>query len=228
VILTTRPKSYGFRPGRGCHDAIEAIFQVGKGGRGADPRRRWVLDADLAAASTGSITVSPWPTRHLPGQGSHCRLAEGGSDRRGRFAPTEEGTPQGGVVSPLLLNITLHGMERAAGVRYHRVGADGAVVAADSPALVRYVDDLVAVCRSRNEAEWVKAKLANWLAVRGLAFNEDKTHVVTFDEGFDFLGFTVRRYHGKLLIRPSNAAIRRIRERLRTEVRSPRGRGLLH
>ncbi len=127
------------------------------------------------------------------------------------------------LVSPLLLNITLHGMERAAGVRYHRVGADGAVVAADSPVLVRYADDLVALCRTRDEAEWVKAKLAEWLAVRGLAFNEDKTRVVTFDEGFDFLGFTVRRYHGKLLIKPSTAAIRRIRERLRTEMRSLRG-----
>jgi RNA-directed DNA polymerase len=218
------PKSYGFRPGRGCHDAIEAIFQVGKGGRGADPHRRWVLDADLAAAfdriDHGFLLdrLGTFPAREAIAGWLRAGVIE-----RGRFAPTEEGTPQGGVVSPLLLNISLHGMERAAGVRYHRVGADGAVVAADSPVLVRYADDLVALCRTRDEAEWVKAKLAEWLAVRGLAFNEDKTRVVTFDEGFDFLGFTVRRYHGKLLIKPSTAAIRRIRERLRTEMRSLRG-----
>ncbi len=69
----------------------------------------------------------------------------------------------------------------------------------------------------------VKARLAAWLAPRGLAFNEDKTRVVTLDEGFDFLGFHVRRYRGRPLIKPSTAAIRRIRDRLRTELRSLRG-----
>ena len=89
--------------------------------------------------------------------------------------------------------------------------------------LIRYADDLVALCHSRDEALEVKARLASWLAPRGLAFNEDKTRVVTLEEGFDFLGFNVRRYHGKLLIKPSKAAVRRIRERLRTEMRSLRG-----
>ena len=69
--------------------------------------------------------------------------------------------------------------------------------------LIRYADDLVAFCHTRQEAEQVKARLAAWLAPRGLAFNEDKTRIVTLDEGFDFLGFNVRRYHGKLLIKPS-------------------------
>jgi RNA-directed DNA polymerase len=82
---------------------------------------------------------------------------------------------------------------------------------------------LVALCHTRQQALEVKARLAAWLAPRGLAFNEDKTRVVTLAEGFDFLGFNVRRYHGKLLIKPSKAAIRRIRERLRTELRSLRG-----
>jgi RNA-directed DNA polymerase len=62
-----------------------------------------------------------------------------------------------------------------------------------------------------------------WLAPKGLAFNEDKTRLVTLEEGFDFLGFNVRRYRGKLLVKPSKAAIRRVRERLRTEMRSLRG-----
>ena len=120
------------------------------------------------------------------------------------------------------------------------VGADGREVALDqhesaladvnvsrtargSPVLVRYADDLVALCHSRDEALKVKARLAAWLAPRGLVFNEDKTRVVTLEEGFDFLGFNVRRYHGKLLIKPSKAAQRRIRERLRTEMWSLRG-----
>jgi RNA-directed DNA polymerase len=82
---------------------------------------------------------------------------------------------------------------------------------------------LVAFCHTRQEAERVKARLAAWLAPRGLAFNEDKTRIVTLDEGFDFLGFNVRRYHGKLLIKPAKTAVKRIRERLRTELRSLRG-----
>ena len=92
-----------------------------------------------------------------------------------------------------------------------------------SPVLIRYADDFVALCHTRQEALEIKARLAKWLAPRGLAFNEDKTRVVTLAEGFDFLGFNVRRYRGKLLIKPSKAAIRRIRARLRSELRSLRG-----
>ena len=97
----------------------------------------------------------------------------------------------------------------------------------DSPALVRYADDRVALCHSREQAEQVKARLAGWLAPRGLAFSEDKTRVVHPGEGFDFLGFTVRRFPsrrgGKLIIKPSAAAVRRFKRRLTTEFRSLRG-----
>ncbi len=215
------PRSYGFRPGRGCHDAIEAIYQVSKG---ASPHRRWVLDADLAAAfdrighSFLLSQLGSFPARELIAGWLKAGVVEDG-----RFTPAEEGTPQGGVVSPVLLNVVLHGMETAAGARYQRSGSDAAFAVPGSPVLVRYADDLAAFCHSRHEAGQVKARLAAWLAPRGLAFNEDKTRIVTLDEGFDFLGFNVRRYHGKLLIKPSKAAVRRIRERLRTEIRSLRG-----
>jgi RNA-directed DNA polymerase len=218
------PKSYGFRPGRGCHDAIEAIFQAGKGGGGASPRRPWVLDADLAAAFDRIdhprllSQLGTFPARELIAGWLRAGVIEDG-----RFTPTGEGTPQGGVISPLLLNVALHGMENAAGVRYQRVGSNAAVTAAGSPVLVRYADDLVAFCHTRQEAQQVKARLAAWLAPRGLAFNEDKTRIVTLGEGFDFLGFNVRRYRGKLLIKPSKTAVKRIRERLRSELRSLRG-----
>ena len=106
----------------------------------------------------------------------------------------------------MLLNIALHGMEQAAGVRYQTTDSNAVWTVTDSPVLIRYADDLVALCHSRDKALEVKARLARWLAPRGLVFNEDKTRVVTLDEGFDFLGFSVRRYHGKLLIRPRNPA----------------------
>ena len=137
----------------------------------------------------------------------------------GRLSRREEGTPQGGPISPVLLNVALHGMESAAGVSYTANGT----TRPGSPVLIRYADDMVALCHSRQEAIEVKARLAAWLAPRGLAFNEDKTHVVTLDDGFDFLGVNVRRYHGTPLIKPSAAAIKRIREQLRAEMRSLRG-----
>ena len=123
----------------------------------------------------------------------------------------------------MLLNIALHGMEEAAGVRYTRRDPLGAHVARDSPVLVRYADDFVVMCHTLDQAEQVRHRLAGWLAPRGLAFNEDKTHIVHVERGFDFLGFNVRRYDGKLLITPSQAAVRRIRERLAAEVRSLNG-----
>ena len=215
------PKSYGFRPGRGCHDAIQAIYQVAKG---PNPQRRWILDADLAGAFdriAHDLILDQLGS--FPARGMVWQWLKAGVVENGRLHRTEEGTPQGGVVSPVLLNVALHGMETAAGVHYYTTGTNAGKVAMGSPTVIRYADDLVALCHSRQEAIEVKARLAAWLTPRGLAFNEDKTRVVTLDEGFDFLGFNVRRYHGKLLIKPSKAAVRRIRKRLATELRSLRG-----
>ncbi len=83
---------------------------------------------------------------------------------------------------------------------------------------------LVAMCVSREEAEQVKARLAAWLAPRGLAFNDDTTRIVHLDDGFDFLGFTIRRYQQRVvLITPSKAAVKRNRERLTAEMTALRG-----
>jgi RNA-directed DNA polymerase len=121
------------------------------------------------------------------------------------------------VISPLILNIALHGLEEAAGVRY-RGGIHADDVVPGSPAVTRYADDLVACCQTRQQAEQVKARLAAWLAPRGLAFNEAKTRIVHLTEGFEFLGFNLRRYRdGKLLIKPSKTAIKEFRKRLARE-----------
>jgi RNA-directed DNA polymerase len=213
------PRSYGFRPGRGCHDAIEAIYWTLKGRRS---KRQWVLDADLSAAF--DRIDHDRLLEHLgtfPARGMVAGWLTAGVLDRGRFAPTEQGTPQGGVISPMLLNIALHGMEQAAGVRYLRCDPHGVETKADAPVLVRYADDFVVMCHTEAQAEQVWHRLEQWLAPRGLSFNADKTHIVHVEQGFDFLGFNVRRYRGgKLLIKPSTAAVKRIRERLASEVRS--------
>ena len=215
-------RSYGFRPGRGCQDAAQAICMTCKG---RTAKRVWALDADLASAfdkidhARLLEVLGSFPARGMIRDWLKAGVFEPG---RG-FAPTEEGTPQSGVISPLLLNVALHGLEEAAGVRYAIANSEKATVRPGSPVVIRYADDMVALCHSQRQAEQVKARLAEWLAPRGLAFNEDKTRIVRLDDGFDFLGFNVRRYNGKLLIKPSKAAITRMRARLSDEFRALRG-----
>jgi RNA-directed DNA polymerase len=214
-------RSYGFRPGRSCQDAMQAIFVTA---RGKTCKRVWVLDADLAAAFDridhdhllGQLGT-------FPARGLVEAWVKAGVIDRGRFAPTEQGTPQGGVISPVLMNVALHGMEAAAGVRYILTGANAGTARPGSPVVIRYADDLLALCHTREQAEQVKARLAEWLAPRGLEFNEDKTSIRHLDDGVDFLGFNIRRYRGKLLIKPSKAAVKRIRERLTAEMKALRG-----
>ena len=207
----------------GCHDAIAAIYNVCKGPRAS---RLWALDADLAAAFDRIdqnhlvASLGSFPARDLIRGWPKAGVFEAGKG----FAPTEEGTRQGGVISPCLLNVALHGLEEAAGVRYKTSGTRAGDARPGSPVAVRYANDVVVLCHSQQQAEHAKARLAEWLAPRGLAFNEDKTRIVHLSEGFDFLGFNVRRYpNRKLLIKLSQAAIRRVRERLASKLRTLRG-----
>jgi RNA-directed DNA polymerase len=146
----------------------------------------------------------------------------------GEFTPTDEGSPQGGVISPLLMNVALHGMEQAAGVRYRNSVRSDVETVAGCPVLVRYADDYVAMCHTREQAEKVKADLADWLKPRGLAFNEDKTRVIHVKDGFSFLGFDIRRHidrqgSAKLLIKPSKESVKRLRKRLAADARALHG-----
>ncbi|MFE3152359.1 group II intron reverse transcriptase/maturase [Streptomyces sp. NPDC059218] len=216
------PRSYGFRPGRSCQDAVYAIFWTSCG---KHAKRLWVLDADLSAAFDRinhdhlMDSLGLFPARELLQEWLKAGVID-----RGRFAPTEEGTPKGGVISPLLLNVALHGLEQAAGCQY-RVVREGREPssAPGTPVLVRYADDFVVLCHSEAEVHQVRDRLEKWLRPRGLHFNEEKTQVVHLERGFDFLGFTVRRMDRKLIIKPSKAACKRLRARLRAEVKSLRG-----
>src|SRR5262249_8606549 len=216
------PKSYGFRPGRGCADAIGSLFTPLKG----TSKRVWIIDADLAAAFDKIDhdrlleALGPFPARDMV-----ARWLKAGVVEDEAFTRTEEGTPQGGVISPLIMNVALHGLEEAAGVRYQTTGTHAGDVRPYSPVLVRYADDLVVCCHAQRQAQQVKTELAGWLAPRGLAFNEDKTRIVHLEtEGFDYLGVNGRRYrNSKLLIKPSPTAVKRLRKRLATEIRALRG-----
>ncbi|WP_282694497.1 group II intron reverse transcriptase/maturase [Streptomyces sp. CC208A] len=211
------PRSYGFRPGRSTHDAIGRIFvTVGK----KNAKRLWVLDADLSAAFDRISHEHLMNQLGLfPGREQIRGWLTAGVLEDGRFSYTPEGTPQGGVISPLLLNVALHGM----GEVVKRPGKRPRDRDDPSPILVRYADDFVVMCETKEEAEECKNRLAEWLAPRGLSFNEEKTRVCHLEDGYDFLGFNVRRYGIKLLIKPSKAAVQRAKDRIREIVRSCRG-----
>lgn len=215
--------SYGFRPGRSCQDAIMRIFAFARKAH----RKQWVLDADIRGAFDHISHAYLLKTiGNVPGHGLIAQWLKAGYMELGTLHPTEAGTPQGGVISPLLANIALHGMEQVLGIRRQPSGRW-----AGKCGLVRYADDFVVLCDTRAEAEAMQARLVIWLAERGLAFSEEKTRIVTLQEGFDFLGFNVRRYPDettasgtKLLIKPSNAAVQRFREKVRALWRDLCGR----
>jgi RNA-directed DNA polymerase len=214
-------KQYGFRPGRGCHDAIEIIHNALAG---KQAKREWVLDADLKSAFDRidhNFLLDRIGT--FPAREQIRGWLKAGVVDRGRYSPTTEGTPQGGVISPLLLNIAMQGMEEAAGVDYNSRG----FVKAGCPTVITYADDFVALCHTREQAETVAARLSAWLKARGLSLNQEKTRIRRIDAGFDFLSFTIRRYHvgggAKALTKPSRTALKKIRQRNAQELRSLRG-----
>ncbi len=211
---TFEGSSYGFRPGRGCHDAIAKVYLLAR----PHGRKKWVVDADIEGAfdhiSQDHIldAIGSFPARGLIRQ-----WLKAGYVDKGVFHETPTGTGQGSVISPLLANIALHGMEGALGVRHDSRGQ-----ICGPRAVVRYADDWVVFCESKEDAEQVIATMRDWLAERGLTLSEEKTRIVHLTDGFAFLGFSIKHYPArapsrtgyKLLIKPSEASVRRLRERL--------------
>src|SRR6266568_5015448 len=178
--------SYGFRPGRSCHDAIEKIYGLAR----PNKTKKWILDADIRGAFDHIShdyllkTIGPVPGKELIKQ-----WLKAGYIEQEMFHATERGTPQGGVASPLLANIALHGMEEAIGVTYNSQGQ-----ISGKRALVRYADDFVCFCETKEDAEQVQCILIEWLKERGLTLSPEKTRVVHLTQGFNFLGFNIRHY----------------------------------
>jgi len=207
--------SYGFRPGRSGHDAIEKIFVLAR----PNKTKKWVLDADIRGAFDHiSHEYLLKAIGSVPGKELIKQWLKAGYVEHGTFQATEQGTPQGGVVSPLLANIALHGMEEAIGVKYDYRGQ-----LIGKRAVVRYADDFICFCETREDAERVQGILMEWLKERGLTLSEEKTRIVHLTEGFDFLGFNIRHYPApktsrtgwKLLIKPSKEAVQDMRTKLK-------------
>jgi RNA-directed DNA polymerase len=214
--------SYGFRPGRGCHDAIEKIYRLACPNR----RKKWIVDADIKGAFDNiSHDYLLTTIGKVPGSELIKQWLKAGYVDKGVFRETEAGTPQGGVISPLLANIALHGMEEALGIKHKKRGE------LDSKrAIVRYADDFCVFCESQEDAEVSKHILTEWLSKRGLVLSPEKTQIVHLTEGFDFLSFNIRLYRAsntktgwKLLTKPSKEAVQKHREKMKQEWKAVRG-----
>jgi RNA-directed DNA polymerase len=226
------PNSYGFRPGRSCHDAIEAIFNAMK------QKAKYVLDADLKGAFDNinhQKLLDKLKTYPAMKHTIQAWLKAGAIDK-GAFEETRSGTPQGGTISPLLMNVALHGMETAVMEAFRT--KEG------KPQFVRYADDLVVFHATEEGVKRARAVLETWLIDIGLELKPSKTkitHTLTPYEGkvgFDFLGFAVRQFpvgkthtgkntYGKPLgfktiISPSKEAIKRHMEEIGEKIRKLR------
>jgi RNA-directed DNA polymerase len=211
--------SFGFRPGRKTRDAITAIYFFTK-----DGGRPWVIDADIKGAFDHidhtflMEQLGHTPTRFIIEKWLKAGIMEGSE-----LSPTLSGTPQGGIISPLLANIALHGMEAALKME-RRVYPNGFVTFIFVPAVVvRYADDFVVLCQTRDDCEQAKQNLEVFLAERGLEMSPEKTSIRHIEEGFDFLGFNIRQYNRqattkrgkKLLIRPSKESEDKVKAKIR-------------
>ena len=234
------PNSHGFRPGRSCHDAIEAIFTV------IAQKARYVLDADISKcfdridhkALLEKLNTFPTIRRQV-----RAWLKAGVMDK-GVFSDTSEGTPQGGVISPLLANIALHGMENRISQAFpeRRVKIDGKQKKVSAAKLIRYADDFVIIHEDITVVQRCQQLISEWLKDMGLELKPSKTRIThtlhkyeSQKPGFDFLGFNIRQYpvgkhqsgknNGillgfKTLIKPSKKKLKTHTETLRRVIKA--------
>ncbi|MFC1525420.1 group II intron reverse transcriptase/maturase [Candidatus Latescibacterota bacterium] len=204
---TADPNSYGFREGRRCADATAAGFNALAKPNSAP----WILDADILGCFDN--IRKDWMLDHIPTDRRTLRQwLEAGYVENGHLYPTRKGTPQGGVISPTLMNMTLDGLEQAvhqAVPRRHRVN------------VVRYADDLIVTGKSRRLLEeTVRPALDAFLAERGLQLSDEKTAITHIKHGFAFLGQTFRKHAGTLHITPSNDSVMALLQKLGTLIRN--------
>jgi RNA-directed DNA polymerase len=168
--------SYGFRPGRNCHQAVQRVLELHRRGH------HWVLDADIKGFFDNiPHKVIMTGVAAEVADGNILRLIErflkAGVMEEGQFRPTTVGTPQGGVISPLLANIALHSLDQ----HLHEHGQR----------FVRYADDFVVLCQTESQAQEAFELVQRHLTSLGLTLSAEKTKMTPFREGFAFLGFAI-------------------------------------
>jgi RNA-directed DNA polymerase len=204
------PASYGFRPGRGCRDALREVQELLTDGH------TFVVDADFA--SYFDTIPHDRLMRRVEGRISDGRvlallrswLKQDILREMERWTPTQ-GTPQGAVISPLLANIYLHPLDELMAARGYR--------------MVRYADDFVVMCKSREEATAALTEITAWVTAKGLRLHPDKTHVGDCrqpGQGFEFLGY--RFEGGRRFVREKS--LNRFKDRIREKTRRTRGDSL--
>jgi len=204
------PYSYGFRQGRRCADAVEHAH-IALARKNSAP---WVLECDIRACF--DEISHQWLLKNVPMDKRilHQWLKAGYMDK-GQLFPTSKGTPQGGIISPILANLALDGMQAA--IRQ-------AVREGDKVNFVRYADDSIQTGATKEILEQkVKPALTAFLQPRGLELSEQKTVITPIHEGFNFLGHTLRKFGDKLLSFPAKSNVQTLRDKIRLCVQSALG-----
>ena len=210
---TADPNSYGFRKERSTADAIDQCHIVLSNRGGA----RWIFEGDIK--SCFDRISHEWLVAHIPMcKAILLKWLKAGFMEKHVLHATEEGTPQGGIASPALANMTLDGLERRLRERYPRASALSRKAKVN---LVRYADDFIITGSSRELLEReVKPLVESFLNERGLELSPEKTHITRIEDGFDFLGQNVRDYGGTILVKPSRKNVATFLEKVRGIVKA--------
>ena len=198
--------SFGFRKGRCCQDACEYIFS--DLAKSYSPE--WVLEGDIKGCFDNISHA--WLIENVPMDKSILKqFLKAGFIFKGELFPTDDGTPQGGVISPILANMALDGMEKVL-QNHFDISPKGVINSyyhgKNKVNLVRYADDFIITAATKEIAEKAQELIRNFLKTRGLELSEEKTLITHIDDGFDMLGWTFRKFKGKLIVKPSKKAIR--------------------
>jgi RNA-directed DNA polymerase len=207
------PNSYGFRKERSTADAIQQCFNILSHRHCA----QWILEADIR--SCFDEISHEWLEKHILLEKPVLKqwLTAGFIDRESRF-PTEKGVPQGGIISPVIANLALDGLETELHRRYPKNTRRGQAAKVN---LVRFADDFIITgCSQQLLEEEVKPLVTTFLRRRGLELSNDKTRITHIETGFDFLGKSIRKYDGKLLIKPSAKNVKAFLTKIRTTIKN--------
>jgi len=205
--------SYGFRPERSTADAREQCFTVLANAK----RPQWILEGDIKGCFDN--ISHQWMLENVPTDKVILqKWLQAGYVYKDKLFPTTAGTPQGGIISPTLANLTLDGLEAALRSQFGRTKSMEA--RKHQVNFVRYADDFIITGKSKELLEnEVKPWVENFLKERGLTLSVEKTKVTHIEEGFDFLGWNFRKYDGKLLIKPSKKNVKAFLGKIRETVK---------